>query len=213
MEEGVIPDTYDFQAESGWLGLLSKYGEEFMNSIRLEVYRCPSFDEEVNPPARKDYFGVNGGRTALGVQKWGPVFVDGVFYYESYTKLSQITDGTSHTMSVGESIHYSLLGIGPGYGNPRVGGPAAWFYGDTYGGQPLTQFTARFLRSTKRPMNSTIPVIQETLNHEIPFGSAHPGGAMFVFCDGHVDFIQDDIDMDSYQALSTRAGEETVDGL
>ena len=34
------------------------------------------------------------------------------------------------------------------------------------------------------------------------------GGALFCFADGHVEFISDDIDMLTYQAYSTRQGEE-----
>ena len=40
------------------------------------------------------------------------------------------------------------------------------------------------------------------------FASSHPGGANFVFGDGHVDFINDEIDLGAYRALSTIAGGE-----
>ena len=43
-----------------------------------------------------------------------------------------------------------------------------------------------------------------------PFGSQHAGGAQFTFCDGHVTFLTDTIDMGVYRALSTRAGGETI---
>ncbi|MBN2296191.1 MAG: DUF1559 domain-containing protein [Pirellulales bacterium] len=51
---------------------------------------------------------------------------------------------------------------------------------------------------------------QHSHSNEIPFGSNHPGGAPFVFADGHVDFLNDTIDMDTYQALSTIADGEVV---
>ena len=38
------------------------------------------------------------------------------------------------------------------------------------------------------------------------FGSYHPGGTHFEFVDGHVGFINDTIDMETCQALSTIAG-------
>ncbi len=38
------------------------------------------------------------------------------------------------------------------------------------------------------------------------FASNHPGGAQFLFGDGHVEFINDSIDPDTYQNLSTIAG-------
>ena len=39
------------------------------------------------------------------------------------------------------------------------------------------------------------------------FASNHAGDAQFVFGDGHVEFISDNIDLDTYQNLSTIAGE------
>jgi hypothetical protein len=42
------------------------------------------------------------------------------------------------------------------------------------------------------------------------FGSEHAGGGHFAFGNGHVDFIVDEIDLDTYRAISTRAGSETL---
>lgn len=215
MEAGVIPDQYNFDGEGGWLKMLYDTNLE-LEDVQLDVYRCPSHVEDVNPPCRRDYFAVNGGRNRLGTYRYGDVFVDGVFYLESNTKMSKITDGTSNTMAIGESIHYSWLGMGDGYQNPRVGGPCAWFQGGTCvrtddgGFSPITQYTARYIRGTKHPMNSLLFLLKEERENELPFGSAHQGGAQFVFCDGHVDFLQEDIDMDTYRALSTRAEGEII---
>jgi prepilin-type processing-associated H-X9-DG protein len=38
------------------------------------------------------------------------------------------------------------------------------------------------------------------------FASNHPGGANFVYGDAHVEFISENIDLDTYQNLSTIAG-------
>jgi prepilin-type processing-associated H-X9-DG protein len=40
------------------------------------------------------------------------------------------------------------------------------------------------------------------------FGSEHPGGANFLFGDGHVTFVSDDIDYDAYQDFATIASQE-----
>jgi prepilin-type processing-associated H-X9-DG protein len=43
------------------------------------------------------------------------------------------------------------------------------------------------------------------------FGSEHAGGTLFVFVDGHVSFVNDNIDEDSYWHTATIAGgEESV---
>ena len=40
--------------------------------------------------------------------------------------------------------------------------------------------------------------------------SAHPGGVNLLFCDGHVTFVRDSVDLSLWGALSTRAGGEVV---
>ena len=42
------------------------------------------------------------------------------------------------------------------------------------------------------------------------FRSQHPGGAHFVFGDGSVKFLKESIDLATYRALGTRAGQEVV---
>lgn len=43
------------------------------------------------------------------------------------------------------------------------------------------------------------------------FGSPYPGGGQFVFADGSVQFLREDIDPEVLRALSTPAGGETID--
>ena len=42
------------------------------------------------------------------------------------------------------------------------------------------------------------------------FRSDHPSGALFLFCDGHVQFLNENIDMGTYTGLSTIQGGESV---
>ena len=49
----------------------------------------------------------------------------------------------------------------------------------------------------------------EAANANGAFASHHPGGGHFLFADGHVEFITDDIDLDTYQNFSTIAGTPT----
>ncbi len=46
--------------------------------------------------------------------------------------------------------------------------------------------------------------------NELLFGSFHPGGANFVYGDGSVHFIQDDISPELYVSLASRNGEEVI---
>jgi prepilin-type processing-associated H-X9-DG protein len=46
--------------------------------------------------------------------------------------------------------------------------------------------------------------------HSHPFSSLHTGGANFGFCDGHVQFISQNIDLVAYRDLSSMNGGEVV---
>ena len=66
--------------------------------------------------------------------------------------------------------------------------------------------------STKYPLGSKfVPVVDD--HNDMPFTSEHAGnGVNFVYCDGHVRFLHITIDFGVYQALSTRAGGDSVEG-
>ena len=44
------------------------------------------------------------------------------------------------------------------------------------------------------------------------FSSSHPQGANFVLADGHVQFVSTHMDKKIYLAMSTKAGNEVIDG-
>jgi len=44
------------------------------------------------------------------------------------------------------------------------------------------------------------------------FWSAHPGGALFLFADGHVQFIGYSVDRDLFRGLGTYRGGEAING-
>ncbi len=55
---------------------------------------------------------------------------------------------------------------------------------------------------------STTPINSPGLNDEI--GSPHPGGALAVFCDGHVEWLSETMPQKKLIALLTKAGEEVL---
>lgn len=209
LEQEAVEDFYDYTAVNKWLGQpggLAKFEDK-----RIPTYQCPSRTEYQELPSRKDYFGCVGGKT-MKVRGWrGSIFEDGVLYMNSFTKFRDISDGTASTFLLGEGIHNSKWGWGPGYGDPNVGGPSAWYYGAaTRKNDANSQSYGRVLKSTLNPINSVIYPIADNYDNDIPFGSEHPGGAFFAFCDGHVTFVNEIIDWKAYKELSTRAGGETI---
>ena len=180
----------------------------------LESFRCPTdrseeilTQMETRPelsPAVSSYAlnmgtrGVNNGNGATTKFE-----NDGLFMYARRFQLRQIADGLSNTYLGGEVADGHLYnGAFRKYVN-------LWSRGSRY---------VSSLRTTENPLNSLLLVTTGQLepnsnNDDLAagtFGSYHPGGAHFTYVDGHVDFVSEAIDFDTYQAFSTREGAELV---
>jgi prepilin-type N-terminal cleavage/methylation domain-containing protein/prepilin-type processing-associated H-X9-DG protein len=132
---------------------------------------------------------------------------DGVFVYARKFRIAEITDGLSNTMFVGEVRDGHTTGIDPMDGSTKTTNSNIWSNGNRM------QST---MRTTRTPLN-TIPGLDGGAGRVAEFdGSAvsnggfssyHPSGANFAFGDGHVAFISDDVDLNTYMTLATRAGD------
>ena len=162
----------------------------------LMQYCCPS-DQAPKavtayggaPPGRSCNYVVNAGSTRLGGR--GPFSLSattGPFVCNSRVRIRDVRDGTSNTLAAGESTLglRSCLDAGPMW--------AVGKYDSCYG-------------DTSRSIN-TQPITNDC--HTV-FGSTHEGGCFFLFIDGQVRFISENIDMSTYKALSTIAGNELID--
>ena len=113
---------------------------------------------------------------------------DGLFYLNSFIRFSDVTDGLSSTLMVGERL------TRPNHG---------WFYtwtGVISGGEdPII----RILGDTDITPNRDQVHMDE-------FASYHTGGAQFVMGDGAVRFVSNSIDLNLYRGLASRAGGEVV---
>ena len=188
-------------------------------NMAFGVYQCPSEGRFADYPQRRVYFAVTGGRSAAARGWRGDVYLDGLFAVNQWRRIADITDGTSQTLAIGESVHPAKWGLGPGYGIADQGGPAAWWLGGDCSPNAANndvrvdnQSLGRSMRSTKFAINSSILPMADNDENDAPYGSFHPGGAPFVFADGHVGFLSENINMDTYQFLSTRAGGEVIAG-
>ncbi len=184
------------------------------------IFKCPSYSgpaEGWDP--RKDYYPCSGGmwlRHAGASQ--GKVYNDGIFAGNRELGISQIQDGSSNTIMLGESSHPVTRG-GPVY---REAGAFAWYHacdgmqdpGDApadprASGPYTTGWNGRAFRNTHYPLNFSILDAGgslDTRNNSItPFSSNHSGGVNFVFADGSVRLLTDDIDHTGVlQPLSNR---------
>jgi len=122
----------------------------------------------------------------------------------SRVRIQDVTDGTSKTIIVGESAYFVRAASFP-----------IWL--GVYGDDGAVMF------KTEDPINcnlsgvrsfpltaaqiKSLPEKEET--DDCSFGW-HTGGAFFAFVDGHVQFLNDDIDQRTYRLLGDRMDEEDI---
>jgi prepilin-type processing-associated H-X9-DG protein len=117
----------------------------------------------------------------------------GLHPYWRRIAVKMVTDGTSKTFSIGEIID-----------GHTIDSSNIWTYVLSY---------ADCFRVTEVPLNTPTGVDAKVVHtgsnpgkNNGAFASHHPGGGQFVFADGRVEFISEDIDLDTYQNLSTISG-------
>ena len=168
------------------------------------------------------YVGVAGSSIYKG-SSWGPIKGDGILYWRSKTRMTDITDGTSTTLMVGERPPSADYLWGWWYTSTSappyieewdfdcLGGTQneATLYGST--GPPLYQTCPlpSLYRRPGPPSNDSLgsPSNYCDMDH---FWSNHLNGAYFTFGDGSVRFIPYTA-QPLMKALGSRNGGESVD--
>lgn len=154
------------------------------------------------------YLGVSGYATsggAVGLSSPNSLAESrrGVFSPNSSISIRDIKDGTSNTFIYGEyrpSI-FRDMGWTTCY-NERF---SPWIRGLTLSGCGSVK-TAYY-------GPNQIPPKSDSQNNDItivPFSSQHPGGVHMLFADGHVSFISDFVDIQSWRQSASINGNETV---
>jgi prepilin-type N-terminal cleavage/methylation domain-containing protein/prepilin-type processing-associated H-X9-DG protein len=205
LEQNALYEQINPQPNGGKVDLSSE-------TMRLDIFICPTATEQPNDGIIKigaNYSAVSGagrneGRMNLTGAS-GDVFTDGIFYPDSRTPISRITDGTSNTFAIGERNYF--------FHN--------WTLGSFKIGDPISDLRMASSHNVVHPLNANHDVFgydrQDSqappgakimLRNDLQFGSDHPGGANFNYADGTVHFIQDTIDFTVYQDMASKDGGE-----
>ena len=130
-----------------------------------------------------------------------PDRISGVFARSTWAaKLKQVTDGTSHTIAMGE-LRPSCSGF-------------QWARGWTLSEGLWFATTAPINHNTcMNEVDPSLPCTDGDLDFNVAMGfkSLHPGGANFVFADGSIHFLTEGIDYGTYQRLGAREDGYPVD--
>ncbi|NDC54778.1 MAG: DUF1559 domain-containing protein [Planctomycetia bacterium] len=206
--------------------LVSSLSPASVHTRPQPVYSCPA---DTLPTRRStftglmasfgpsNYVGSYGSDGSSSGQLCGSARPQGVLFANSALSIKNITDGTSKTLLVGEvstdQKHWTYFQSSSSYSSLDGQGAGAW------AGVPAQlKFDGMVLRDVHANHPLNFQLSQETIenaggrgDHD-GFGSKHPGGANFVFCDGAVRFLSENIQSASppsapglYQRLGDRA--------
>jgi hypothetical protein len=129
-------------------------------------------------------------------------------------KPSQISDGLSKTLLMGEKYHRDTDFDAWTSANSglKMHQFSVWAWaGGRKGSAMLFASSAVPINSTVRtlaPSSPSTPSITIQDSRMNAWGSGHPGGASFVFADSSTRFLLDTIEMQTLAAISTRNGSE-----
>lgn len=129
---------------------------------------------------------------------------NGLFFRNSHVRFREITDGTSHTIAVGERSH--ALGEATWVGSV-TGAMLAPGVADGIGTFEFEHGSTMVLGHTGENVGPGDPQGEADMFH-----SLHSGGVNFVFADGHVSFLLTEVAPAVFDALATRAGGEAISG-
>jgi prepilin-type N-terminal cleavage/methylation domain-containing protein len=158
--------------------------------VPLKLFRCPSDNGPDLNPIRLS-FAMSNYRAVAGPITYPTFFANqdmgGVMFQNSTIRLTDITDGTSNTLAVGECKFDPRVdkraAIWPGMSGLRDG--AVWISDVMW-----------WVDESTAQVNGTAPQA---------FSSWHTGGAFFGFCDGSVRFFRNSADPNTIRFLAGRA--------
>lgn len=176
----------------------------------LPFYRCPSYagkDYSDDPlyvtTVGYDGFAIRnyvalGATTVVGLSGAAPA--DGVMFPASRTGFRDVIDGTSSTIAFAET---------------REERSAIWIDGTSAAvAARWTDLASPTFAGNTVSINHTpyFPggVFPNSIGQAYGPSSFHPGGAQHAFVDGSVQFLNETMDANVYDALTTRAGREVV---
>ncbi|QDT63055.1 DUF1559 domain-containing protein [Calycomorphotria hydatis] len=225
LEQAAIYNQQDFERVA--TGILDIQSAANGLDKTLNVYSCPTDIKPVQQTyttngkyGTSSYAACRGNTRRRGQTLGTPFFAerDGMFWVNSRVRMRDVTDGTSSTIMVGEVSWDQFYGWGS---SAEVTRGAMWPGIGQLKYDPLVLKDVDYAR----PINLSRPGVPDASepagftgpgNDNDCFGSLHVGGAQFLFADGSVHFLSENIDtqpspnLGIYQRLGVRNDGEVV---
>jgi prepilin-type N-terminal cleavage/methylation domain-containing protein/prepilin-type processing-associated H-X9-DG protein len=246
IEQGNLYNSIDFNypPETPGMGGVVNFMPAYQNPQRqnaapcrsaIKVYLCPSdpAPQPPNWPGQNNYYGNMGTTYMCDVSEQQPstldptAYADGIFYYRSGVRMTDVTDGTSNTAMFSEKLR------GQSFPHPRTDMfimPVASSMTQAYTQcQSLNTQTATPLTSKQGYSWVMGEMCCSTYNHVatpnattcastgfpggmqnmamvVPPSSMHTGGVNVLLTDGSVHYVNDAISLTTWRALGSRNG-------
>jgi len=171
----------------------------------------------------RNSLGQSVAHTHPGARAGWDISTDGAFQIATGRRLASFRDGTSTTTMASEVIsgkidlwgananHWDTRGLWAWHSVGSAGythrNPPNSNIGDAMWSNP--NHDIQCFAGPGMPCDNTHGVAMD--QHHAAARSRHPSGAMVVYCDGHIAFHSDAVDVATWRALSTVSGRETID--
>lgn len=163
-----------------WNGFVEMGQEQYAMGCYVANFGTPDLDEDQD-------------QTRTGTGPWGP------FYRNSATRLTEITDGTSHTFMVGERQNGPFRTAGSH--GVHIEYETTWIGAVRDASDPADDHGHMALFQTGHTPN-------HPTSDDRDVSAPHFAEALFLMCDGAVRSIPERISSDAYDALGTMNGQE-----
>jgi prepilin-type N-terminal cleavage/methylation domain-containing protein len=197
MDEATLYNAYNHGQCAAW-GYGGYLANTTVGQSVLAQMRCPS-DSDAEAWGYQTY-----AQSCYATCRGTVLADDGLMFYISKIRIRDIDDGSSQTLAFGEIAWPRKKQ----WDAPRT------LYNSDSCIRPWIGSSSGIGRHTGAPINSS-PNTDSGAPSAICggncFSSRHEGGAFFTFGDGAVRFLSENIDGTTFQALSTRGGNELVD--